>query len=56
MGDLGQACACNRRGCSPAQMRYEMALATGALYPRVRWRARDGRAILATPIFVEWGN
>jgi hypothetical protein len=56
MGDLGHACACDRRGCSPRQVRYEMALATGALYPRGRWMEREGRAILATPISVEWAN
>ena len=46
----------NRRGCSPRQVRCEMALATGARYPRGRWMEREGRAILATPMFVEWAN
>ena len=54
MGDLGHAGACNRS--SPRQVRCEMALATGALYPRGRWMEREGRAILATPISVEWAN
>jgi len=54
MGDLGHACACNRS--SPRQVRCEMALATGARYPRGRWMEREGRAILATPMFVEWAN
>ena len=33
-----------------------MALATGARYPRGRWMERERRAILATPMFVEWAN